>query len=138
MNTYNISDEKLNNLIEYQKFISENQGEGSLRIRAYGANEAVPIGGLNIEVSTMIDDNIKVIFFKGITDSSGMIKKLSLPAPVNSSDNLIAPKWTSYNIQATYEGTVENFEVRLYDGILVQQIINITPNTLIRGYNYGN
>ncbi len=138
MNTYNINDTELNNLLEYQEFMKNNEGVGMLSIRAYGASEAVPIEGMNIEVSTMIDEDTKIIFFNGTTDSSGMIERLRLPAPILGSDNLIAPKWTVYNIKANYDGEEENFKVNLYDGICVQQIINIVPNTLVRGFKYGN
>lgn len=138
MNIYNINDDKLKSLLEYQNFKKENEGEGYLRIRAYGASEAIPIEGMNIEVSTAIGDNIKVIFFDGNTDSSGMIEKLNLPAPKKESDNLIAPLKTVYTIKATYNGKEENFNVNLYDGICVQQIINVIPETPVRGYNYGN
>ena len=138
MNIYNINDKELDNLLEYQEFIKENEGIGYLRIRAYGANEAVPIEGMNIEVSTIIGEDTKLIYFDGVTDSSGMIKRIELPAPKESSDNLITPKWTVYNIRATYDGEEENFKVNLYDGICVQQIINIVPNTLVRGISYGD
>lgn len=138
MNIYNVNDENLNNLSEYQNFIKDNEGEGFLNIRAYGASEAVPIANMDIEVSTMLGDNSKLIFFNGKTDSSGMIKKLSLPAPTYGSDNLIAPKKTVYDIRASYEGNILNFKVNLYDGICVQQIINFVPNSLIRGFYYGN
>lgn len=138
MNTYNINDQELNSLSAYQEFIKNNEGVGSLRIRAYGASEAVPIEGMNIEVSTLLEDNTKVIFFTGVTDSSGMIERLRLPAPKLNTNNLIAPKRTIYNIKATYDGEEENFNVNLYDGICVQQIINIVPNTLVRGFKYGN
>ena len=138
MNTYNINDEELNSLFEYQKFVKKNEGEGMLSIRAYGASEAVPIEGMDIEVSTLLGDNTKLIFFNGKTDSSGMIERLRLPAPILGSDNLIAPKWTVYNIKAIYDNKEENFKVNLYDGICVQQIINIAPTSLVRGISYGN
>lgn len=137
MNTYNINDTELNNLLEYQEFVKNNEGVGKLSIRAFGANEAVPIEGVNIEVSTQLED-IKLIFFTGKTDTSGMIEKLELPAPILGSDNLIAPKWTVYNIKAVYNEKEENFKVNLYDGICVQQIINIVPNTIVRGFKYGD
>ena len=138
MNNYNINDEELNNSLEYQNFIKENKGEGYLRIRAYGASEAVPIKGLKIVVSTLIDDNTRVIFYEGETDSSGMIERLNLPAPKRGDDNLVIPKWTVYDIRATYNDITEIFKVNLYDGICVQQVINITPSSLVRGFNYGN
>jgi len=137
MNTYNINDTNIKNLLEYQEFVKNNEGVGKLSIRAFGANEAVPIEGVNIEVSTQLED-IKLIFFTGKTDTSGMIEKLELPAPILGSDNLIAPKWTVYNIKAVYNEKEENFKVNLYDGICVQQIINIVPNTIVRGFKYGD
>lgn len=138
MNTYNINDKELINSLEYKNFIKENEGEGYLRIRAYGASEAVPIEGMKIVVSTLLENNTKVIFYEGETDSSGMIERLRLPAPKRGDDNLVMPKWTVYDISATYDGKEEKFKVNLYDDICVQQIINITPDTLVRGFNYGN
>ena len=138
MDIYNINDEELKSSSAYKEFLNKNEKEGYLRIRAYGASEAVPIEGMNIEVSTLIDDNTKVIFYSGTTDSSGMIEKLTLPAPKKDDDNLIIPKGTVYNIKATYDNIIENFKVNLYDGICVQQIINITPDILVRGVSYGN
>ena len=136
MNYININEEKTNNSLEYQQFVRENQGNGFLRIRAYGASEAIPIEGISIIVSTPIGDN-NVIFFEGKTDASGMIKRLELPAPKRNSDNLITPKWTIYNIKASYEGSDINYKVNLYDGVCVQQIINMVPDNPVRGYNYG-
>ena len=138
MNTYNINDKELDNLSLYQDFIKENEGVGYLRIRAYGASEAVPIEGVNIEVSTVLGDNTKLVFFTGKTDTSGMIERLELPAPKEGSDNLIAPKKTVYDIKANYDEVEESFKVNLYDGICVQQIINVVPTTLIRGISYGD
>ena len=138
MNTYNINDEELKSSLEYQEFMKENEGEVYLRIRAYGASEAVPIEGLQIIVSTLVGENTKVIFFDGVTDSSGMIERLSLPAPKRVEDNLVIPRWTVYDISAIYDGKEETFKVNLYDGICVQQIINITPSNLIRGFNDGS
>ena len=138
MKTYNINDKEIINSLEYKNFMKENEGEGYLRIRAYGASEAVPIERMKIVVSTLFEDDTRVIFFEGETDSSGMIERLSLPAPKRGEDNLVMPKWTVYDISATYEGKEENFKVNLYDGICVQQIINITPSNIVRGFNYGN
>ena len=122
--------------LEYQDFIKENSGIGYLRIRAYGASEAIPIEGMNIVVSTIYNDK-NIIFFEGVTDESGMIKRLELPAPSREKDDLVIPKWKVYNIEATYDGKVENFKVNIYDDICVQQVINTTYDNLVRGYFYG-
>ena len=132
----NINNNEVKNMVEYQEFLKNNEGEGYLEIRAYGASEALPIQGMNIVVTTLIG-NMPFIFFEGETDFSGMIEKIKLPAPKKGEDNLVPPRKTVYNIEAIYEGIKEIFEVNLYDGICVQQIINIVPKTLVRGYCYG-
>ena len=53
---------------EYPDFIKENSGNGKLKIRAYAASEALPVDGLNIIVSSVIN-NEEVVFFKGVTDN---------------------------------------------------------------------
>ena len=133
----NINSEEIKNMEEYQEFLKNNEGEGYLQIRAYGASEAIPIEGINIVVTTLVGDS-PIIFFEGKTDSSGMIERITLPAPKKEEDNLIAPKRTVYNIEATYQNIKENFKVNLYDGICVRQIINVVPNAPVRGYHYGN
>ena len=91
----------------YDKFILENSGSGTLKIRAYAASEALPVGGLNIIVSSVID-NDEVVFFRGVTDKSGMIPNIKLPAPKI------------------------DFSINMYDGICVVQNINFLP-----GGSYG-
>ena len=51
MNTYNINDINFINSNLYQKYLKENPVKGYLKIRAYAANEAVPISGLNVTIS---------------------------------------------------------------------------------------
>ncbi len=117
----------------YDKFISENPGIGKLKIRAYAASEALPVSNLNIVVSTIIDNN-NVVFFRGKTDTSGMIPSISLPAPKLEISNLQVPKTTTYKIEAYKDiNNISNFNVDMYDGICVVQNINFVP-----GENYGN
>ena len=132
MNTYNISDEEFTSSESYQNFIKDNPSRGSLRIRAYAASQAIPIKGLKIVVSTIIDNN-NVIFFEGYTDESGLIEKISLPAPKLVSDNLDVPNKTTYDIQATYapDNVISMFKVNMYENICVVQNINIVPDTTL-------
>ena len=117
----------------YDEFIKENPGIGKLKIRAYTASEALPVSGLNIVVSTVIENN-KVVFFRGKTDSSGMISTISLPAPKLEVSNLVVPKTTTYKIEAYMDiNNISSFTVDMYDGICVVQNINYVP-----GVNYGN
>lgn len=116
----------------YNKFILENSGSGTLKIRAYAASEALPVGGLNVIVSSIIDNN-EVVFFRGVTDTSGMIPNIKLPAPKLDISNLDVPKTISYKISAYMDisNTLEFF-INMYDGICVVQNINFVP-----GGSYG-
>ena len=125
--TYNVNDSNFVNSELYRSFINENPGLGFLKIRAYAASQAVPISGLSVVVSRDIGDN-RVIFFEGVTNDSGVIERISLPAPRMSSDNMIAPILSTYDISTTYEGESRTYKVNIYDNIYVVQNINVTPN----------
>lgn len=113
---------------EYALFIKENPGIGQLKIRAYAASEALPVSGLNIVVSSMIF-NKKIVFYKGVTDSSGVVPTLSLPTP-GLVNNLEIPKTIKYDIEVVENNSI--YPVNMYDGILVVQNINYN------GEVYGN
>ena len=133
MNYIDFNDNNYVNTEAYQEFLKNNPGKGNLKIRAYAANEALPVSGLRIVVSTIIG-NDRVVFFDGETDSSGMIETLSLPAPSLDTSNLIVPVTTTYIIDAIYSTSSEEeeFRVNMYDGICVVQNINFIP-----GDTYG-
>ena len=116
------------NTKSYQEFIKNNPGKGNLKIRAYAASEALPVSGLRIVVSSTIN-NQQIIFFDGLTDSSGMINTISLPAPQLNLNNLEVPATIRYEIDAFFDNQVgkRSFYVNMYDGICVVQNINYTP-----------
>ena len=129
-----MNNQSIFNSENYQDFLDSNQGKGNLKIRAYAASEALPVKGLHIIVTTVID-NKNVVFFDGKTDTSGMIETLSLPTPKLDTDNLSVPLTITYNILAISSDSNEKreFQVNMYDGICVVQNINFVPG----GY-YGN
>ena len=141
MNTVNFDDESFKNTQAYQDFVKSNLSSGILNIRAYAANEAIPISGLRIIVSKNIN-NLKVVFFEGATDNSGMINQISLPAPLIDSNNLETPLGTEYNIEAIYDPSNMSsfYKVLIYANISVLQNINIVPSVRIMGGNtvYGS
>ena len=137
MNTYNFNDENFKNTQSYQNFTNTNQSEGYLKIRAYTASQALPIANLKIVVSKIIDNN-KIIFFEGTTNSSGVIEKITLPAPKQNTNDLVVPSSTTYDISATYEqdNITTTYIISIYEKIFVVQTINIVPtlNTLAGDY----
>ena len=133
MNSVNINDEKFLNSEDYRNFIAANPKQGSLKIRAYAASQAVPISGLGIVVSKNIGNN-NVIFFEGFTNESGVIENITLPAPLLDTNNMNIPNSTSYDITATYEpdNIKQIYKVNMYEGIYVIQNITIVPNFNVR------
>lgn len=139
--TINISEtEKLQNNQAFQNFLQDNPSMGTLKVRVSSINKALPVEGVDIVVSKVIGGDT-IIFFNGQTDESGMVQNIKLPTPVGVTSDEIAPKFTSYQLHATYPP--ENFD-KIYDialccGVSVIQNINITPNFNLemRDY-YGN
>ena len=137
MNTYNVKDNNYIKSKEFQDYLKTNNSIGYLNIRAFRANEAVPIKGLKITITNVINNNT-VVFFEGETDESGMINNIALPAPKINGDNLIAPTKATYNIISYYQpdNLKQSYQANIYDGIYVVQTINIIPNMNI-GDNIG-
>ena len=135
MNTFNIYDQNFINSKVYKDFLKENPSNGYLKIRAFAANQAIPISGLNITINKNIDNN-NVIFFEGKTNSSGIIEKIILPSPKLEQDNLDTPKSTTYEIIATYKNNNKTYKINMYENVYVVQDININPNMMedINGY----
>ena len=132
------TDEKFMSSEAYKQFIKVNTGKGKLKIRAYAASEALPVEGLNITVSSIIG-NKKIIFFEGITDSSGMVENITLPAPELNINNMEIPNTIEYEIDVKSSNQLQEqiYHVNMYDGICVVQNINYVPSSfggVINGY----
>ena len=128
MNTYNYNDEEFKKSKIYQDFIKDNPSKGYLKIRAYAANQAIPINDLKIIVSKNVSSN-RIIFFEGITNSSGIIERITLPTPKLDPNNLDAPSSTTYDIEAISknDNIINKYKVNMYENIYVIQNINIIP-----------
>lgn len=128
MNTYYFDNTQFMNSSSYSEFISKNSEKGILKIRAYSANQAVPVKGLRVIVSYIIN-NDKIIFFDGYTNDSGIIERIVLPVPKLDINNMDVPNTITYDIEATYEpDNIDTiYKVNMYENICVVQNINIVP-----------
>ena len=126
MNTYYFNDSNFKELDIYKNFIKENSGNAYLDIRTSAASEAIPVSGVKIIISKIIDNN-KIIFYEGLTDNSGMINNINLPTPIINTNDLVVPIGTIYNIEAIYNDINKNYSILMYNGITVLQNINIVP-----------
>lgn len=139
MNTVSFDDDAFKSTSEYNSFIRENPGVSNLNIRATAANLALPISGVRIIVSKNIG-SYKVIFFEGITDSSGIINNIKLPTPSPVNNDLDVPSGTIYEIEAIYpkDNINKKYSVLMYPNVYTIQNINIVPSLNVFGDNYGS
>lgn len=139
MDIYNFDDEKYINTKSYNNFIKENPEITYLDVRTSAASEAIPISGVRIVVSKIIDNN-KIVFYDGLTDSSGAINNIKLPAPKLIIDDLEVPKGIIYDLEAIYEkDNIDRFyKILMYPNVHVLQNINIVPNMMVFGDYYGS
>lgn len=121
---------------EYNDFIKNNPENGYLNIRAYAANSAIPITGLEVKVSGIVN-NQKIIFFEGKTDNSGLISNINLPTPRVNSNDEIEPLSSEYEVSAKYNDENLVFKVVMYANISVLQNISVVPNLRLDGGIYG-
>lgn len=121
----------------YKTFVNNNSSYGYLNIRAYAASSAIPIKGLKVIVSKVLN-NERVVFFSGTTDESGIIESITLPTPSVSTNDEVIPSSQDYDIEATYENQRLIYKVIMYSNISVNQNINVVPIMRVGDTSYGN
>lgn len=111
---------------KYADYLENNPGSGLLRVQVYTANQAFPLEGVEVKVYKEIDGK-RVVFFTGVTDSSGIIDNINLPTKevkkeVESASDITS---TDYTIEARYPKTdvTQDYVVSIYDDLKVIQPI---------------
>lgn len=114
---------------KYGDYLKDNPGSGLLRIQVFTANQAFPLQDVEIKVYKEIDGK-RVVFYSGVTDSSGIIDNIDLPTKevkkeVESAADI---KSTDYVIDARYPKTNVNQEyvVSIYDDLKIIQPIKFS------------
>ena len=76
-----------------------------------------------------------MVFFDGVTDSSGVIERITLPAPRLDLSNLDEPNKTVYTINTINEtGNInKTYLVNMYENVSVIQNINVVPDMNMGG-----
>lgn len=142
MNLMNLEEFKNTYNTVYQEFLKENPATGSLKVEVFTAYKAVPITNAEIIVTKNFGDNA-VIFFRGFTNSSGMIEDIKLPAPsfVSAKTPFIEPKYTLYDLHAMHKeyNTVKEERIGMFGNVNIIQYIKMTPNVILKGVDtFGN
>ncbi|MGN0973695.1 MAG: hypothetical protein ACI4OT_03035 [Bacilli bacterium] len=126
---------------EYQKFIEENPSFGTLKVEAFTAFQGMPIENTEILITKDIGDH-KVLFFKGYTDSSGIIDNIILPAPkeepVASYEK--RPEYTVYDLTAIHDQyeIIKKYNIGMFGGIKVIQYVKMIPDIEVEENTNGN
>lgn len=128
-----ISFDEFKKLDIYNDFIKVNPDLGVLKIEAFTANEGIPIPDTDIVIYKDIGE-YNVVFFKGKTDSNGMIDNIYLPAPKKSdSMSLEIPLYTVYEMNAFHIGyeTIKKYSIGMFGDVKVIQYVKMMPEVVI-------
>lgn len=123
---------------DYQQFIKENSDVGYLKVMTFTAYQAIPVENVEILITRDIGDK-KVIFFRGVTNSSGIIDNIELPAPVSGYNikDYQTSNYTIYDLTAIrtdYE-TIKKYSIGMFGGIKIIQYVKMVPNINMEGMN---
>ena len=125
-----ISYEEFSKTDDYQGFVGVNQKQGSLKVMAFTAYQAIPIENAEIIITKEIGGN-NVLFFRGYTDSSGIIDNITLPAPTSGYDDnsFQTSSTTSYKLTAIKDkyDSVKQYIINMIGDVKVLQYIKMTP-----------
>lgn len=125
---HNITLEEFKKTQEYQEFIEKNPETGTLKVQVFSADQAIPIADTEIYITKEIGDN-NVLFFQGVTNSSGIIDNIKLPAPTEVMPPPIyeVPFYTNYQLTASNEKLkfIKQYEISMFGNIDVLQYIKI-------------
>lgn len=125
----NSSDAKLNDG-EYNK-CSNYDSIGWISVNVRTAENASPVENASVVITSMNNGNL-IFEATGVTDESGQIKKIALPAPSASlsldSENLIKP-YSVYDISVYADGFFRerSVDVPVFAGITSVQQFNMVP-----------
>lgn len=133
-----ISYEEFQKTDAYPTFAKQNSDVGYLKVQAFMADQAIPIPDVEILITKEIGDDV-VIFFRGYTDSSGIIDNITLPAPAdtyNVSTETFS-EFEVYDLTAVKESfqTLKKYTIGMFGGLKVLQYIKMVP--MIQGGSYA-
>lgn len=128
-----ISFDEFKKLDIYEDFIRVNPDLGVLKIEAFTSNEGIPIPDTEIVIYKDIGE-YNVVFFKGKTDSSGMIDNIYLPTPKKSdSMSLEIPLYTVYEMNAYHIGyeRIKKYSIGMFGDVKVIQYVKMMPEVIV-------
>ena len=113
-----------------EDFLRLNPESGFLRVQVFAANQAFPIPNATVVVSKRFPAK-DCVFFKSQTDASGIMSRITLPAP----DRLLADAPSALQPYATYDVVVTHplftavhlADVAVFDSVETVQNVEMIP-----------
>lgn len=119
----------------YPSFIKENSEMGILKIMVFTAHQGMPIENAEVAIIKNIDKD-RILFFKGYTNSSGIIDNINLPAPPSgyNSQTEEVNAYTTYDLYVTHP-EYEPFQhiIAMFGDLKVIQYARLIPNIKMGG-----
>lgn len=117
-------------LESYEGFLLQNPKKGELRIQATAGGRAVPIAGAEVTVSKTFTDGSQ-IFATAVTDASGIVDGIALPAPDKSQSQNPSgdAPYSVYTVTVSHPGYRSEIytQVPIFDGIKSIQPVRLIP-----------
>ena len=115
----------------YEEFLKNNSKTGTLKIQAYTAGGALPVDNVKVKISKTIN-GVKEELYTLLTDTSGIIDNIVLPAPDRSlslTPGNVKP-FATYEIEATHPKFIAQkfLSVPIFDGIESIQPLQMVPS----------
>lgn len=128
-----ISLEEFKKTEDYNNFIKENPTTGKLKVEVFTAYQAIPIPDTEIIITKDIG-NKKVLFYRGFTNSSGMIENIILPSKeenINYKPGDTAT-FTEYDLTAIHEGfeRIKKYDIAIFGNLGIIQYVKMIPDSL--------
>ena len=106
---------------EFEKYITDNPGRGSLKVQISAANQSFPVKNVFVEVA-LVEDGVRYSLYHDVTDSSGIVNEIVLPscsATQNNSPETAGQNEKTYLVSAYHPAFAEiiDYPVTIQDRI---------------------
>jgi hypothetical protein len=126
------------NTTTYKNFMNINNGKGILKVETSTASEAYPIKDVEITISKKLDGK-DIIFYKGVTNDSGIIDGIVLPTRkmTDNVEDVSDIFFTTYDLLAYSKkyNLKKEYDVSIFDNVKVIQPVIFHVNDLVSGDN---
>lgn len=118
---------------EFEDYINQNPGRGSLKVQVSAANRSFPVKNVFVDVA-LVQNGMRYSIYHDVTDSSGIVNEIVLPsclAADNNSPETAGKSDTTYLVSVYHPAFEEivDFPVTIQDRIETILPVALEPLT---------